>query len=163
MQLIDATQQQQSNNKYTLKNLARNAVYALELTAMSKYDDKYLTSGRVTARLDTSMATDNDMNTPGMGTSLAGVAGALNRQSSQQDQDNDDDADEDEDDEESSSYDEDDDLDDSAAAVQPQAKSEPLQRDRPGGLSSSISAKIERAPSSPGIKIKPLKTFSFFF
>lgn len=143
MQLIDA----QQANKYTLRNLARNAIYAIELTAMSKYEDKYLTSGRVSARLDTSMATSNLLDVTN-----ANVENNNNRfggQASSSSSNNSNDADDEDESEDEDSYDEDDDLDEQ----QQQPKSEPLLRDRPGS-----SLKTERAPS--GIYFLNLKLYS---
>lgn len=45
----------QNLNKYTIKNLAKNSVYSVELIAMSKYESKYLSSPPIRIRLDTSL------------------------------------------------------------------------------------------------------------
>lgn len=54
-ELIDA----QQPNKYTLKGLIRNSAYLLELTAMSKYEDKFLMSSRARVTIDTSLVADS--------------------------------------------------------------------------------------------------------
>lgn len=138
MQLIDA---QQQANKFTLKNLARNSIYALELTAMSKYEDKYLTSGRVSARLDTSRAIGGDVPpTSGNGQASSTSNNQSTNDAGYDDDDNDDDSGDSENDDDGNGFDEDDDLD---VSEQQQPKSEPLLRDRPAS-----SLKTERAPSS---------------
>lgn len=50
-ELIDA----QQPNKFTLKGLMRDSVYLIELTAMSRYDGKFLSSTRARTTLDTSL------------------------------------------------------------------------------------------------------------
>lgn len=50
-ELIDA----QQPNKFTLKGLMRDSVYLIELTAMSRYDGKFLMSTRARTTLDTSL------------------------------------------------------------------------------------------------------------
>lgn len=52
-ELIDA----QGPNKFTLKNLAKNSIFSVELTAISKYESKPLVSSPIRVRLDTNNLT----------------------------------------------------------------------------------------------------------
>lgn len=119
--LIDA----QQPNKYSLKGLQRNAVYLLELTAMSKYEERFLTSSSARARFDTSTVTELASTAAAsadrLSSSFRDMASHLADDSD--DDDDDDAAVDDDDDDQAGSYDEDDDLD---ADQQLQPKSQPL-------------------------------------
>jgi hypothetical protein len=49
--------QLQNGNKYTIRHLLKNSVYSLQLSAVSNYEDRKLTSSPATTRLDTTNLT----------------------------------------------------------------------------------------------------------
>jgi hypothetical protein len=50
----------QANHKYTLKNLNKNAVYVVELSAISRHENSVLSSGLARVKVDTSRVQTSD-------------------------------------------------------------------------------------------------------